>query len=872
MMQSDNWCKFPLHSTYLCKLLDILTIGFKAGLILGCASNSLAANIVNGNGDIVNGAWSQTIPQHISTNPDHVFALDKYFANGYSSESFFACIRDKGVERYVATYNTQIPNGMIIRPHLDKALNAGLKLDVYYAYNGSGGLTDTAIDRFLAEVDGYPIERVWIDIESYTPDFHNKMSHLKHRICDEPGYACGVYTNYYGMGQAGFYSAWQPIGELNTLPLWFASGNGVFNPNVSYLSGGFFGWYESSGNQLHLDSYACGTNIDVSVFNRSLFLESPVGMGDVDLVIESVQIDTEHASTGAPVRFTAKIKNSGDHAISSSKSIGVVFQINGETVTWGISKGLAAGATVEIAGESTWTPPKAGVFSYRAFVDDVDRISESNEQNNGFEEQFFEVTINKETANTGALRLATGMCLDLDYSQRFTDGGLVQLWTCSGQPNQQWTLTSSGQLINGYGKCLDLHSADIVKNGGKVHVWSCSGALNQYWEIESNGLVTNGYGRCLNAHASTVSINGGNVQSWACHIADNTRWYLVDQAAISTPDLYGCSATQPAAMVVGNLGGDSDVAIRTSPENLNGTGVIAWINNNESLAALSQREGVNVFDSTLGRSSSIWYQIQHNHQSAWINSLYAQRHMNIGNLSGDPSVALRSSPDSLSSSNVLEWVQDTTKVISIYSRQGVNVFDAALGRSSAEWHNVNVNGRIGWINELYLEQRCGEVEPLPSVPEGRLASFNREGWYLPVKSRTLSSNEHDHLRRGSINAWDISVPYGSPVYAMAKGVVTIVSCGNEGGYGCWVRIDHGEVNGELIKTSYAHMISGSHMVSVGQRVDENTQLGRIGWTGFTSFGPHVHFVIHKNGHAQTKVYNYFDIDQMNYCAFCSFVE
>lgn len=125
--------------------------------------------------------------------------------------------------------------------------------------------------------------------------------------------------------------------------------------------------------------------------------------------------------------------------------------------------------------------------------------------------------------------------------------------------------------------------------------------------------------------------------------------------------------------------------------------------------------------------------------------------------------------------------------------------------------------------------------------DGRLASQDGQ-WLLPVANTVLSSDEHQHTARGSINAWDLNAPQGNPVYAIGPGRVSYAGCNNQGGYGCWAMIDH--PNGWQSK--YAHMET-TPLVSLGQQVDASTQLGTVGWTGQTSFGPHTHFVVMVNG-------------------------
>lgn len=150
---------------------------------------------------------------------------------------------------------------------------------------------------------------------------------------------------------------------------------------------------------------------------------------------------------------------------------------------------------------------------------------------------------------------------------------------------------------------------------------------------------------------------------------------------------------------------------------------------------------------------------------------------------------------------------------------------------------------------------------------GRILS--RDGqWVAPVVGGLLSSDEDDHLRRGSVYAWDVSAPYGSFIFPMAAGTVSYAGCNNAGGYGCWTLIDHGD--GYL--SLYAHMIDeggGTVRVRTGDRVHVWTPMGRVGWTGTTSFGPHVHWEIHHAERGRIRNDLYFSRSTITYCKFCA---
>ncbi|MBG6106470.1 M23 family metallopeptidase [Frigoribacterium sp. CG_9.8] len=131
-------------------------------------------------------------------------------------------------------------------------------------------------------------------------------------------------------------------------------------------------------------------------------------------------------------------------------------------------------------------------------------------------------------------------------------------------------------------------------------------------------------------------------------------------------------------------------------------------------------------------------------------------------------------------------------------------------------YTPNPNGTIQWPFTRYVPIASGFGAR--SAPCGGCSSF------------------HDGI--------DMLAGGGAPIGAIAPGVVT--SAGDDGGaYGTRVTIEH-VVNGQRVKSLYAHMIAGSTTVSVGQTVTVGQIIGLVGSTG-ASTGAHLHLGLSLDG-------------------------
>jgi type 1 glutamine amidotransferase len=146
-------------------------------------------------------------------------------------------------------------------------------------------------------------------------------------------------------------------------------------------------------------------------------------------------------------------------------------------------------------------------------------------QGTGEEVSFRNIRI-KELGGTaprvGPITGAAGKCADVSGSGS-ADGTKVQLWTCHGGANQQWTV--NGNTLRSLGKCLTV-AGSATANGSAVQLSTCSGATGQSWTAGTSGsLVNPPSGKCLDANGGS-SADGTQLIIWTCHGGTNQRWTL----------------------------------------------------------------------------------------------------------------------------------------------------------------------------------------------------------------------------------------------------------------------------------------------------------------------------------------------------------
>ena len=130
----------------------------------------------------------------------------------------------------------------------------------------------------------------------------------------------------------------------------------------------------------------------------------------------------------------------------------------------------------------------------------------------------------------------------------------------------------------------------------------------------------------------------------------------------------------------------------------------------------------------------------------------------------------------------------------------------------------------------------GGVSAGGGVPAGELSLPLAEGDYT-VSSTYKSADRPGH--RGI----DLAAADGTPMYAMAGGVVT--AAGPASGFGNWIVIDH-TIDGAPYSTVYGHMWDDGVAVKVGDTVTAGQLIGAVGSNG-QSTGAHLHLEVWNGG-------------------------
>ena len=147
-----------------------------------------------------------------------------------------------------------------------------------------------------------------------------------------------------------------------------------------------------------------------------------------------------------------------------------------------------------------------------------------------------------------------------------------------------------------------------------------------------------------------------------------------------------------------------------------------------------------------------------------------------------------------------------------------------------------------------------DIYAIPFMQDDRLRYWEYDGGSLrkqmlkaPLKFTRISSKFsnarfHPVLKRyRPHHGVDYAAPKGTPVHAVADGVVTVKGWDSKGG-GNYIKIKH---PGNLM-TGYLHLSGFAKGLAQGKHVSQGELIGYVGSTG-VSTGPHLDFRVWKNG-------------------------
>ncbi|SCE72418.1 Predicted chitinase [Micromonospora mirobrigensis] len=144
-------------------------------------------------------------------------------------------------------------------------------------------------------------------------------------------------------------------------------------------------------------------------------------------------------------------------------------------------------------------------------------------------------------AATGPITGLAGKCIGA-AGGRTANGTAIDLYSCVGDPTQQWTLPGDG-TIRTAGKCMDVAGAGTT-DGTKVQLWDCNGTSAQQWvHTGSRDLVNPHANKCLDlTGASSADLTV--TQIWTCTGGANQKWNVPGGSTPPAPGGFVVSETQ----------------------------------------------------------------------------------------------------------------------------------------------------------------------------------------------------------------------------------------------------------------------------------------------------------------------------------------
>lgn len=180
--------------------------------------------------------------------------------------------------------------------------------------------------------------------------------------------------------------------------------------------------------------------------------------------------------------------------------------------------------------------------------------------------------------------------------------------------------------------------------------------------------------------------------------------------------------------------------------------------------------------------------------------------------------------------------------------QAVAQDQAEAAAQQAEVNSVNAR-----IAQRLADQRAAQAAAAAAAARAKSGGgttpppSSSSGLIRPISGGSITSSYGMRLHP-VLHIWklhdgtDFGAGCGTPIRAAASGTVT--EAYYNGGYGNRLFIDHGNVGGRFMTTSYNHL--SGYAVRVGQHVTQGQVIAYVGTTGYST-GCHLHYMLWVNG-------------------------
>lgn len=176
-----------------------------------------------------------------------------------------------------------------------------------------------------------------------------------------------------------------------------------------------------------------------------------------------------------------------------------------------------------------------------------------------------------------------------------------------------------------------------------------------------------------------------------------------------------------------------------------------------------------------------------------------------------------------------------------FSFTGSDARTDALSRDSRDRaQQAAADAKLKAAVEAQNQQRNAELASLAASAQKRADQIAKNLWVLPTIGYHLTARfgQSSGLWSHNHTGLDFAAPSGTPIFAIANGVITYT--GYDGAYGNKTI----ETLPDGTEIWYAHQSEIS--VNVGDKVIQSQQIGRVGSTGNVT-GPHVHIEVRPGG-------------------------